>query len=352
QPVVDEEAPPDDGAGMNLDAGQPARDMRHEAPQPVRLVAPQPVRDAMPPQRVQPRIVEDGLQRAACRRIALENGLNVFPHALEHGLPPQCCLSAPIIRRPGKLLMHSAAPARIQRTQRAAQHVEFGAVRRSALHQAPQAAHEQLGLGGIKETAGRQHVRQCPYSPSMSAAVTISCAAVACTAPAASATATALRSSWHTTCTAAARLSEAYCGLVAMRRCSVQRSSSALLRPLRSRPNTSATCWRWRAPAAACAAAERTSCSGQDKCRLRALVPITSWQSATASSSVLQTCAACSISVAPEARASACVDGKCAGVTSARCASPMTFMARAVAPMLPGCCGATSTMRNRSRASM
>ena len=75
----------------------------------------------------------------------------------------------------------------------------------------------------------------------------------------------------------------------------------------------------------------------------RALVPIIRPQSATASSSVLTTRAFSSISTAETARAVAAPLGKSSGSTRINCVSPMFFIARAVAPMLPGCEVLTST---------
>src|SRR3546814_7224672 len=42
--VIDEKAPPDARARMNLDASEPARQIRVEARQPLQLMRPQPVR--------------------------------------------------------------------------------------------------------------------------------------------------------------------------------------------------------------------------------------------------------------------------------------------------------------------
>ena len=61
--------------------------------------------------------------------------------------------------------------------------------------------------------------------------------------------------------------------------------------------------------------------------------------------SVATTRAAPSTSSAPEARAVASACGNCRGRTSTSSSSAMFFIARATAPMLPGCEGATRTMR-------
>ena len=50
----------------------------------------------------------------------------------------------------------------------------------------------------------------------------------------------------------------------------------------------------------------------------------------------------------PTAMSVASLCGNFSGRTSARSARPMVFIARAAAPMLPGCCGSTSTIRTRA----
>ncbi len=86
--------------------------------------------------------------------------------------------------------------------------------------------------------------------------------------------------------------------------------------------------------------------TGTTTVRNRALAPTTQPQSAIASSSVAHTRAFVRISSAPAARAVAASLGNSArGRTSASSETPIVRIARAVAPMLPGCEVSTRTMR-------
>ncbi len=90
--------------------------------------------------------------------------------------------------------------------------------------------------------------------------------------------------------------------------------------------------------------------TGTTTVRSRALAPTTQPQSAIASSRVAQTRALERISSAPAARAVAASLGNSArGRTSASSESPIVRIARAVAPMLPGCEVSTSTIRTGIR---
>src|SRR3546814_7128247 len=71
--VIDEKAPPDGRARMNLDASEPARQIRVEARQPLQLMRPQPVADAMPPDRMQARIARQHFPSTARGRVAITN---------------------------------------------------------------------------------------------------------------------------------------------------------------------------------------------------------------------------------------------------------------------------------------
>jgi len=82
--VVDEDALADDGAGVDLDAGEPAADVRDEAPQPLEAMVPAPVRRALQPDRMQTRITGDDLPGAACRRVAVEDALDIGAQAVKH----------------------------------------------------------------------------------------------------------------------------------------------------------------------------------------------------------------------------------------------------------------------------
>src|SRR5690606_20193309 len=158
----------------------------------------------------------------------------------------------------------------------------------------------------------------------------------------------ARRSSYARICTAAARFSDWKAGFAGMRIIPLQSASSSLDSPLRSRPNTSATFSPAAAAAATRAAASRGVYSGQGMLRWRALLPSTSEQLRTASARVSWTFAAASRSPAPAARALASAPGNPEGRTSRRLESPMVFMARALAPMFPGCVVATRTTWTRS----
>ena len=84
--VVEEHALANLGAGVDLDAGEPAREVRDEAPQPLQAVVPAPVRGAVQPDRMQARITGDHLPRAARGRIAVEDALDIGAQAGEHWL--------------------------------------------------------------------------------------------------------------------------------------------------------------------------------------------------------------------------------------------------------------------------
>ena len=126
------------------------------------------------------------------------------------------------------------------------------------------------------------------------------------------------------------------------------RSISALVRPERSRPNTTATGERpqW---ATARRAPSRASMTGHSIRRSRAVVPSTRPHPASASSTDSTTSAWCRTSSAPAARAVASALGNVRGATRQSRSSPIAFIARAAAPMFPGWVGSTSTMRTRCR---
>src|SRR3546814_16964410 len=82
--VIDEKAPPDARARMNLNASEPARQIRVEARQPLQLMRPQPVADAMPPDRMQARIARQHFPRTARGRVAIQNAGDIFLDAGAH----------------------------------------------------------------------------------------------------------------------------------------------------------------------------------------------------------------------------------------------------------------------------
>jgi hypothetical protein len=71
--------------GVDLDAGQPAADMGHEAPQPLEAVVPEPVRRPVQHQRVQARITGQHLPGAARSRVTVEDALDVGAQARNMG---------------------------------------------------------------------------------------------------------------------------------------------------------------------------------------------------------------------------------------------------------------------------
>ena len=76
--VVDEEAAADRRAGMDLDAGEEAAELRDEAAAQLPVAPPEPVRQAMENQGMQPGIAEYDLQPRSCGRIALEDRLDIL----------------------------------------------------------------------------------------------------------------------------------------------------------------------------------------------------------------------------------------------------------------------------------
>src|SRR5690554_1398719 len=124
-----------------------------------------------------------------------------------------------------------------------------------------------------------------------------------------------------------------------------QSCSSSLSRPVRSRSNTSATGAPGAAASSRRAAPARGASSSRAMRRLRAVQPRTRGQAATARARLPTMGAASRTSSAPAAIASASACGKRSGATSTSRSRPMVLMARAAAPMLPGCWVPTRTMR-------
>ena len=84
--VVDEEPSSDGRAGMNLNPGPEAGDLREVARQQTEAMPPEPVIQVMHPHRVKSRIVQQHGEPAGGRRIAVQHGLNVFSNGLQHAL--------------------------------------------------------------------------------------------------------------------------------------------------------------------------------------------------------------------------------------------------------------------------
>src|SRR6058998_435147 len=155
-----------------------------------------------------------------------------------------------------------------------------------------------------------------------------------------------MRNSYAITWTAWARLREAYSGSAGMRARALQRMISLFERPTVSLPKTIATS-SFRAALRSSRAAARASSDEWDNSRSRALKATEYAVSASASSRLAHARADSSTSSAPEAMARASGCGKRFGPTRRSCVMPMVFMARAAAPMLPGCEGRSRTTRIR-----
>ena len=84
--VINEYAPPDFGARVNLDAGQHAADMRHEAAKPQKACCPQPVGGTVDHDRVQPGVTGEHLELAAGSRISLKDAGDVFAQIVQHSV--------------------------------------------------------------------------------------------------------------------------------------------------------------------------------------------------------------------------------------------------------------------------
>ena len=76
--VIDEEAATNRCAGMNVDIGQEARDIAQPACGEAPAVLPQRVRQTMEEHRVQPRVGQQDFHARACRRIAVEDAIQVL----------------------------------------------------------------------------------------------------------------------------------------------------------------------------------------------------------------------------------------------------------------------------------
>ncbi len=83
--VVDEHAPTNGGAGMNLDAGEPAPPVRNPPPEPVPAALPAGMRHAVKQQGVQARITGDNLPGRTRGRVALQDDLDGLTQSLQHG---------------------------------------------------------------------------------------------------------------------------------------------------------------------------------------------------------------------------------------------------------------------------
>jgi hypothetical protein len=96
QPMVDEQALADPRAGMDLDAGQDAAEIRHEPGHQLKSQLPQPVRQPVEHHGVEAGIGEDDLKLRARSRVALHAGGEVGGENLEHG-ETRCDMLAPAL---------------------------------------------------------------------------------------------------------------------------------------------------------------------------------------------------------------------------------------------------------------
>ena len=84
--VVDEEAPADGGAGVDLDARQKAADLRDHARHQRHPPAIQPVRQAVQQDGVEAGVAEEDLDHALGGRVFPENGVDLFPDGSQHAI--------------------------------------------------------------------------------------------------------------------------------------------------------------------------------------------------------------------------------------------------------------------------
>src|SRR5512135_3817935 len=151
--MVDEHAAPDCRARMNLDARQPAPEMRGEAPEPGQAVRPEPVRHAMDLQHMQSRIAGQDLPGIASRRVAIEDAADVFTQSPEHEGPSEFSnehRNARVSYSFGQLF---GGPVPQQRTQQTAQDVDLLALERRAREQPAPALAQPLRVLRIEEAA-------------------------------------------------------------------------------------------------------------------------------------------------------------------------------------------------------
>src|SRR5690606_1394709 len=82
--VIDKEAPPYLGAGMDFDACQPAADMGNKARQPFETGVPAIMADAVNQDGVNAGVGGNDFENGLRRRVTLENAQDVFFQSVEH----------------------------------------------------------------------------------------------------------------------------------------------------------------------------------------------------------------------------------------------------------------------------
>jgi hypothetical protein len=81
--VVDEESVSDGRAGMNLNAGPEAGDLREVTRQQAEAAPPQPMVKTMKPDGMQARVEQHGEFAGRCR-VAIQHGLYIFSNGSQH----------------------------------------------------------------------------------------------------------------------------------------------------------------------------------------------------------------------------------------------------------------------------
>jgi hypothetical protein len=82
--MVEENPVADLGAGMDLDAREPTREVGNEATKPLEAMVPTPVPWTMQPDGMQAGVARDHFPGAAGSRVALKNALDIGSQAVEH----------------------------------------------------------------------------------------------------------------------------------------------------------------------------------------------------------------------------------------------------------------------------
>ncbi|MNF70427.1 hypothetical protein D3C84_523360 [compost metagenome] len=82
--MVDEETSTDLGPRMDLDPGQPATEVRHQARQPLQVRAPQHRRQTVNPDGVHAGVAGQDFKSVTRRRVSMEYALDIFTQTLKH----------------------------------------------------------------------------------------------------------------------------------------------------------------------------------------------------------------------------------------------------------------------------
>jgi hypothetical protein len=83
--VIEKNTLTDDGARVDFNARQKARNMGSEAAQPLEAMDPKPMRGPMEDDRMQSGVASDDLPGAARSRVAVQNTLNIRTDTGKHG---------------------------------------------------------------------------------------------------------------------------------------------------------------------------------------------------------------------------------------------------------------------------